>query len=256
MPLFAGVDVGSSATKAVLVDEHLRVLGRGTGDSGADFAGAAESAFEQALGQAGVTRDIIGYVVSTGYGRGNVAFANAQRTEIHCHAKGAFHLFPRAITVVDIGGQDNKIIQVDRRGRRLDFAMNRKCAAGTGSFLEEIAHRLRIPLQDLSGMASRSTDVTVSIGSYCTVFAQTEILAKIRAGIKREDLARAAMVSVARRVLETLAVSNEVVATGGVVAHNPPMKEILSEILGVVVHVPPHAQHVGALGAAITAAGK
>jgi (R)-2-hydroxyacyl-CoA dehydratese activating ATPase len=254
MKIFAGIDVGSADTKAVLIDESSKVLGTGLCHSGTDFSLAAQTAFQQAFETAGASKDQVSGVAATGYGRANVEAATCTRTEIDCHARGAFHHFPRAITVVDIGGQDNKIISLDSNGKRLRFALNRKCAAGTGSFLEEMALRLRIPIEQLSGLASRSTDPSVSIGSFCTVFAMTEILGKIRGGVKVEDLARAALESVARRVLETQAISGDVVATGGVVAHNPILISILSRILGCEVFVPPHPQYAGALGAALFAA--
>ena len=254
MKLFAGIDVGSAATKAVLLDEQLQVLGRGLTASAGDFAAAASLAFEQALAQAGRKRADVAVVVATGYGRENVAFAAFQRTEIDCHARGAFHHFPRAIVVVDIGGQDNKIIQLDDRGHRVSFTMNRKCAAGTGAFLDELALRLKIPLSQLSELASQSQDPSVKLGSYCTVFAMTEILSRLRAGVKPQDLVRAALESVARRVLETRVISGEVVATGGVVAHNPLLQEILARVLDTTVHLPPDPQHTGALGAALAAA--
>lgn len=251
MTLFAGIDVGSSATKAVIINEQKEVLGRAVGPSGADFSQASEKAFEEALALANASADQVASVVSTGYGRTNVDFTDSTRTEIDCHARGAFHYFPRAITVVDIGGQDNKVIQLDDRGRRTGFTMNRKCAAGTGSFLEEMALRLNIPLSDFSDLARRSKDPSVAIGSFCTVFAMTEILAKIRAGVRPEDLARAALESVARRVLETRVITGDVVVTGGVAAHNVVLPEILGKILDAEVHVPPYPQHVGAMGAAL-----
>ncbi len=254
MKAFCGIDVGSAATKAVVINESLQVRGMGLASSGADFAGAARRVFDQALKEAGIAESGVEAVVSTGYGRTNVDFATGRRTEIDCHARGAYHHFPQAITVVDIGGQDNKIIQLDASGRRLKFAMNRKCSAGTGAFLEEMALRLNVPIDKLSKMAESSTDRGVSIGSYCTVFAMTEILSKVRAGVKTEDLARAALVSVAKRVLETQAIVTAIVATGGVVGHNPIMREILREILKTEVHVPPHPQHIGAFGAALVAA--
>jgi len=253
MGLYAGIDVGSGYTKAVLLDEAGAVVGRGLTHSGADFAGAAERARDEALAEAGAELGQITACVSTGYGRTNVAFATSNRTEIDCHARGAFHHFPRAITVVDIGGQDNKVIRVDDRGRRINFNMNRKCAAGTGSFLEEIAFWLKIPLEEFSGLADRSTDPDVSLGSYCTVFAKTEILARIREGVKAEDLARAAIESVAKRVLETQIITGTVVLTGGVVAHVPRIRQILAKVLDTTVEVPPEPQHTGALGAALAA---
>lgn len=254
MRYFAGIDVGSAATKAVILDGQQQAVGRGLAHSGADFAGAARAAFEQALGEAGVPPGDVAGVVSTGYGRTNVTFATGTRTEIDCHARGAYACVPRAITVVDIGGQDNKVIRIDADGRRVGFTMNRKCAAGTGSFLEEIALRLKIPVEDFPALAAQSTDPEVTLGSFCTVFAMTEILAKIRAGVKAADLARAALTSVGKRVLETQQITGEVVATGGVIAHQPLLVEILSDILRTQVHVPPWPQHIGALGAALSAA--
>jgi predicted CoA-substrate-specific enzyme activase len=157
------------------------------------------------------------------------------------------------MTVVDIGGQDNKVIRVDDRGRRIDFNMNRKCAAGTGSFLEEIAFWLKIPLEEFSDLADRSTNPDVKLGSYCTVFAKTEVLARIREGVKVEDLARAAIESVAKRVLEARVITGTVVLTGGVVAHVPRVTSTLAKVLGTEVRVPPEPQHTGALGAALAA---
>ena len=257
MALYAGIDVGSGYTKAVVLDDDAGVVGSGLTHSGADFSAAAERARDEALAEAGATLGVeaaqLDAVVSTGYGRTNVAFATSRRTEIDCHARGAFHHFRRAITVVDIGGQDNKVIRVDDAGRRINFNMNRKCAAGTGSFLEEIAFWLKIPLKDFSGLADRSTDPNVSLGSYCTVFAKTEILARIREGVKAEDLARAAIESVAKRVLESQVITGAVVLTGGVVAHVPRMRQTLARVLDTTVEVPPNPQHTGALGAALAA---
>lgn len=249
----AGVDVGSSYTKAVLLGPDGDVLGSGLTPSGADFAQAAETALEEALAQAGVGREGLAAVVATGYGRTNVAFATGHRTEIDCHARGAYHHVRHAATIVDVGGQDNKVIRVDDAGRRVDFTMNRKCAAGTGSFLEEMALWLRIPLDELPRLAERATDPSVRIGSYCTVFARTELLARVREGVTPANLARAAYESVARRVLETRALTDEIVLTGGVIAHNPPFSKILSEVLERPVVVPPDPQHCGALGAALVA---
>ncbi|MFH2009022.1 MAG: acyl-CoA dehydratase activase [bacterium] len=253
MSYFAGVDVGSGYTKAVILNGSLAVIGRGLTHSGADFAAAAARARDEALAEAQLDAAELEGVVSTGYGRTNVSFATGTRTEIDCHARGAYHDLPQAITVVDIGGQDNKIIRVDGGGRRIDFTMNRKCAAGTGSFLEEIAFWLKIPLEDFSTLAEQSTDPSVSIGSYCTVFAKTEILAKIREGVAATDLARAALESVAKRVLESKVISGDVVLTGGVIAHVPKMQDILAAVLGATVLVPPFPQHTGALGAALAA---
>ena len=252
MTYYAGVDVGSGYTKAVVLDDSA-VVGRGLTHSGADFTAAAIRARDEALAEAQLEADQLEGVVSTGYGRTNVPFATATRTEIDCHARGAYHGVPQAITVVDIGGQDNKIIQVDADGKRIGFTMNRKCAAGTGSFLEEIAFWLKIPLEEFSELAKQSTDPDVSIGSYCTVFAKTELLSKIRQGVAAADLARAALESVAKRVLESQVITGDVVLTGGVIANVPKMRDILAAVLDTDVLVPPFPQHTGALGAALAA---
>lgn len=254
MKLFAGIDVGSVATKVVLLDADARVVGRGLSPSPPDLADASSSSLEQALEQAGATRSDLAGVVSTGFGRESVGFASGQRTEIDCHARGAFHCFPMAMVVVDIGGQDNKLIHVDARGRRLQFILNRKCASGTGAFLEELAMRLRIPLERLSELASQSQRADVRLGSHCTVFAMTEILSRIREGVPIEALVRAAYGAVARRILEAGVITGEVVATGGVVAYHPLLREILALELGTPVHLPPFPQYIGALGAALAAA--
>ena len=137
-----------------------------------------------------------------------------------------------AITVIDVGGQDNKVIRVAEDGRQLGFRMNRKCAAGTGAFLEEIAHRLDVGLGELDVLARQAQNRTVRIGSYCTVFAATEVLSRIRAGAGLPELAYAAFESVAQRVLETANAEGTVVLTGGVAEHSPMLGEILDRKLG------------------------
>jgi predicted CoA-substrate-specific enzyme activase len=249
---FAGIDVGSTTTKAVIVDAGGELRAAAVARSGADFEGAAWRTLEEALGIAGILRSRIGRIVSTGYGRRNVAFADDRRTEIACHARGAFEQARRAVTVVDVGGQDSKLIVLDDAGARLRFRMNRKCAAGTGAFLEEMARRLDVPVGELDLLARHSTK-KVSLGSFCTVFAATEVLAKIRAGEKREDLAHAALRSVARQATEGESVTGPVIATGGVAEHLPLFASILADLLQTTVEVPAHAQACGAFGAALVA---
>jgi predicted CoA-substrate-specific enzyme activase len=194
----------------------------------------------------------IANAVSTGYGRKNVTFVNDTRTEIGCHAGGCYLYFPREITVIDIGGQDNKIIKLDKSGRRTSFKMNRKCAAGTGAFLEEMSARLDIPLEEMDQMASRSANM-VKLGSFCTVFSATEVLENIRHGKKIEDIVKGVFFSVIRRVLEMDALTENVVMTGGVVAHNPFLVKMTEEIIGRKILVPDHPQLTGAIGAALYA---
>ncbi len=157
-----------------------------------------------------------------------------------------------ALTVIDIGGQDAKIILVDEQGRRIGHKMNRKCAAGTGSFLEEMAMRLDVPIAGLPALAAAATE-EISLGSFCTVFTGTEVLGLIRQGKRPADLARAAYRSVVKRVLERERVQGRVIATGGVVAHHPMVVELLEKAVGEKVAVPEHAQEIGALGAALAA---
>jgi predicted CoA-substrate-specific enzyme activase len=191
--------------------------------------------------------------VATGYGRESVAHAHDRVTEIHCHGVGAYHLVPRRITIVDIGGQDNKVIKLDAGGKRIEFRMNRKCAAGTGAFLEEIAVRLDIPLGDLDRLA-RSTTEAVQLSSFCTVFAKTEILAHLRRGVPIEHIVRGAYLSVVGRVVEMDRLAGEIVLTGGVAAHHQVVRELVAERTGAEVTVPPFPQFAGALGAALIGA--
>lgn len=247
-----GVDVGASATKAVLLDAAGRPRARSVRKSGADFAGAARACRDEVLAAAALDPADLGPVVATGYGRHSVAFANGAVTEITCQARGCYASFPRALTIVDIGGQDNKVIVIDRRGGRQSFKMNRKCAAGTGAFLEELAAQLDVPLERLNGLAQQGSG-KLELGSFCTVFAKTELLTLIARGTPLAEMARAAYRSVVKRVLEMDPLAGEVVLTGGVVAHHPLIRELLAEALGRPVLVPPDPQHTGALGAALLA---
>ena len=250
--LFCGVDVGASATKVVLLDSEGEVQARVVRSSGVDYEATSRQCLAEALDGAGAPGAEVAFTVSTGYGRRNVTFAGKAITELHCHGAGCHHLVPRAITVVDIGGQDNKVINLAADGKRLDFRMNRKCAAGTGAFIEEIALRLALSIEELNGLAEASTK-EVALGSFCTVFAATEILAKIRAGERVEDIVKGAFRSVVKRVLEMDTVDGTLVLTGGVVGHNPILPKLIEESFGNRVLVPPHPQHIGALGAALVA---
>jgi predicted CoA-substrate-specific enzyme activase len=249
---FAGIDVGTTTTKAAIIDADKRLLGHAVRRSGADLARAAKTAFEEAIARAGVDEETIQLVVATGFGRRNVPFAHGTKTEITCHGRGCHHYFPESLTVVDIGGQDSKIIKLDAQGRRVDFKMNRKCAAGTGSFLEDIAHKLGLPVADLNDLA-RSTDNTAQIGSYCTVFSATEVLERIRGGERTDGIVRGLFDSVSKRILEMDTLTGRVVMTGGVVAHNPIVAELLSARAGIEVEIAPHPQIMGAFGAALIA---
>ncbi len=252
MPYFCGVDIGASAAKLVIVDESARTVGKALRRSGVDYAATAEACLTDALAVAGLARDDIAASLSTGYGRENVTWADGRMTEIACHGRGAWHRFRRAMTVIDIGAQDSKVMHLDGAGHRTGFKMNRKCAAGTGAFIEEIAYRLDLPLSDLNGLAERSTR-EVALSSFCTVFAATEILSRIRAGEKVEDIVKGAFRSVVKRIFEMDTVDGALVMTGGVVAHNPYLAALVEETFAAPVLVPPDPQHVGAFGAALFA---
>ena len=248
--IYAGIDVGTSTTKAVIIDGDKKILGNSVKRSGTDLVSAAKAVFEEALSRAEVAPDLVNAVVATGYGRKSVPFADDTKTEIGCHGRGCFHYFPEAITVVDIGGQDNKTIKLDKQGLRIGFKMNRKCAAGTGAFLEEIAHKLDIPLEKLNTLAQAASK-TAQIGSYCTVFTATEVLDRIRAGERTDEIVRGLFASIAKRILEMDTLTDRVIMTGGVVAYNPVIVDLVSEALGRKVLVPDHPQCTGALGAAL-----
>ena len=249
---YAGIDSGSWNTKAVIVDGDARVLGTSVVRSGADLAGAAERAYDDALSRAGYTRDDVQAVWATGFGRQSVAFAHGSRTELDCHGRGAAHYVPGPLTVVDIGGQDAKVIRIDSAGQRLSHRMNRKCAAGTGSFLDEIALRLGVPIENMDALAAESR-AALELSSFCTVFAGTELLTLIRGGNQPADLAMAAYRSLVKRIVAMDVLQGRVVATGGVIAHHPTMVRLLSHELRVEIMVPPHPQEMGAFGAALAA---
>ncbi len=249
---YAGVDVGSSATKVVIVDGSGTVASMALELSGMDFVAASKTALEKAAKDAGTSIDNIAHITSSGYGRKNVEFANDTKTEIACHARGAYQYFREAMTIVDIGGQDNKIIKLGPDGNRLDFKMNRKCAAGTGAFLEEIALRMNVDMSKMDALARKSEEV-VTISSFCTVFAATEILSLVRQGAQTRDIAKGAFRSVVKRVIEMDSLAGTIVATGGVVSHNPIVLELMAETIGHEVLTPPEPQFSGALGAALYA---
>lgn len=253
IPLFVGLDMGSSRTKVAIIDAQGVVLGHAVRRSGIDFGATAAACLDHALEMAGGGRKDIAGAVSTGYGRANVGFVTEMsKSEIGCLARGCHHYFPTAITVIDIGGQDNKIVHLDDAGRRTGFKMNRKCAAGTGSFLEEMASRLDLPLEQMNDLARESREM-IKLGSYCTVFSATEVLENIRHGKNVSDIVKGIFYSVIRRVLEMDALTDQVVMSGGVVAHNRYLVEMTAEMIGRPVLLPELPQLTGAIGAALYA---
>jgi (R)-2-hydroxyacyl-CoA dehydratese activating ATPase len=251
-PIFGGIDIGASATKSAIIDDQRRILATDVRKTGVSFEACALDSMAAALASCGRTIQDLTKIFATGYGRHNVAFSSDTRTEIACHSKAAYFYFPRRITVVDVGGQDNKIIHLDPEGRRDHFKMNRKCAAGTGAFLEEVAQRIDVPFGEIDAMARQASHV-VHMGSYCTVFTKTEILAHLRAGEKVPEIVAGLVESVVKRIVEMDPLSGEVVMSGGVVAHNPILAEMLARHIGHPVSILPNAQLAGAIGAALLA---
>jgi len=249
---YAGVDLGASRTKVAILDTDKNLRGHAVKKSGTDFAATADSCLAAALKMADIKKGAIERTIATGYGRNNVSFASGTKTEIGCHAKGAFFYFPFSSTIIDIGGQDNKVIKVDQSGRRTGFKMNRKCAAGTGAFLEEMALRLDVALGEMDRLASQS-DNMVKLGSFCTVFSATEVLENIRQGKKLADIVKGVFFSMIKRVMEMDSLTEKVVMTGGVVAHNPFMVKMAEEIIERQILVPEYPQLAGAIGAALYA---
>jgi predicted CoA-substrate-specific enzyme activase len=247
-----GVDVGSTQTKAVILDEARRICGRSLIMTGANVMAAAQEAFQAALDDAVVREADVGFVIGTGYGRYKVTFGNDQVTEISCHARGAAHLFPGTRTVLDMGGQDTKAIKIGPNGDVTDFCMNDKCAAGTGRFLQAASFALEIPLGDLGGIAMGSQR-PVKISTTCTVFAESEVLAWAAKGKKVEDILMGVHRSIAARsiaLLTRVGVDPTVTFTGGV-ARNIAMVAVLNEMLGVTLQVGDDSHYMGALGAAL-----
>lgn len=234
------------------MDASGAIRGHTVLDTGGYFEDRARAALDQTLQQADCGRDEIGWMVATGYGRLRVPAADEAVTELSCHARGAYHHVPREITVVDIGGQDNKFLKLDAEGRRGRSRMNRKCAAGTGAFIENAARQLGLPCSDLQSIAE-SADEAVEIGSFCTVFAGTEIIEHLRRGSTMPSIVRGVMRAVALRVFEMGRWSGEVVLTGGVAEYFPIVGRELERLSGCAVIIPPRPQIVGALGAALYA---
>ncbi|MDH3458226.1 MAG: acyl-CoA dehydratase activase [Gemmatimonadota bacterium] len=254
MAYAAGVDVGSTQTKAVIIDEDKVIVARALTETGANVIRAAETAFQEALQAGDLREEEVEYVVGTGYGRYKVTFGNTQVTEISCHGRGAVHMFPDTRTVVDMGGQDTKAIRVSRTGEIVDFCMNDKCAAGTGRFLGAASSALDIPLDDLGPTALRG-ERAVKISTTCTVFAESEVLSWLGKGKKIEDILLGVHQSIASRsagLLRRVGIEEAVTFTGGV-AKNVAMIDTLNRSLGVQVHVNEESHYMGALGAALFA---
>ncbi len=254
MRFAAGVDVGSTQTKAIIAEESRGIVARTLVDTGANVVKAAEHAFHQACQEAKLDARDVGFVVGTGYGRYKITFGNAQVTEISCHARGANHLFPNTRTVIDMGGQDSKAISVGPTGEVRDFVMNDKCAAGTGRFLANAAEVMGLTLDDIGPLSLKATK-PVKITTVCTVFVESDILSYLAQGKKAEDILAGVHLAIAKRTLSLarrVNIEPEITMTGGV-ARNQGMVRALEEVVGRPLKVSPDAQFMGAVGAALFA---
>lgn len=248
-----GIDIGSTASKCVMLADGKEIVAKSLIAVGAGTSGP-QRAIDAVLEAAGKTREEIAFVLATGYGRNSLeGFADHQMSELSCHAKGAAFLFPQVRTVIDIGGQDVKILRVEN-GAMTNFQMNDKCAAGTGRFLDVMARVLEVDVNDLGTLGAKSTK-EVAISSTCTVFAESEVISQLAQGTDKCDIINGIHKSVAGRVAglaHRVGVQDDVVMTGGV-AQNSGVVNALQEQLGHTIHTSPLTQYVGALGAALFA---
>ena len=248
----AGVDVGSTQTKAIVLSEEKKIIGRSLINTGAFVSQAAERAFQEAVESAGLPAEQVAYVVGTGYGRYKVTFGDAQITEISCHAKGAKFLFPNTRTVIDMGGQDAKGIRVGDDGDVKDFVMNDKCAAGTGRFLSNAAETLGVSLDEI-GPISLQGKKAVRLSTVCAVFVESDIMSYLAEGKTMPDILAGVHSAIAARtvaLVRRVGIEAEVSFTGGV-SRNLGMVRALEEKLGLPVNVCEDSHFIGAIGAAL-----
>ena len=254
----AGIDIGSVAAKMVIINERKEVLAYLCTDTIPDVDYLGRSLFRDGLAMAGLSKDDIFCLVSTGYGRYRADFADENRTEILCHAAGVHHEFPSVRTIIDIGGQDSKAIILNTEGRVVNYSMNSRCAAGTGRFTEVMAKALRIELERWGEVVASAGERT-KISNTCTVFAESEVISKVMQKVPLNSVLAGVCEAIATRVIETVrraagtaGVVPEVAFTGGV-ANNGGVRQVLEEKLGLPLLVPGTPQMTGALGAALTA---
>ena len=248
-----GIDIGSTASKCVMLLDGKEIVAKSLIAVGAGTSGP-QRAISEVLEQAGKTREEMSFTLATGYGRNSLeGIADQQMSELSCHAKGASFLFPDVHTVIDIGGQDVKVLQIEN-GVMTNFVMNDKCAAGTGRFLDVMARVLEVKVEDLGDLGAQSTK-NVSISSTCTVFAESEVISQLSMGTDKKDIINGIHHSVAARVAglaHRVGVKERLVMTGGV-AQNKGVVNALEEELGHVIYTSPLTQYNGALGAALFA---
>lgn len=251
--LVVGIDIGSLTSKVVIMDEsHIR--GYAILRSGLNIKTTVANCLKEAFKDTGLKQESVKKIVATGYGRANIPIAEKTVTEITCHAKGAYWLNPDIRTVIDIGGQDSKVISISDQGQVVDFMMNDKCAAGTGRFLEVMAQALDVELEEL-GECSMKSKTRINISSMCTVFAESEVISLIAEGCRKEDIIRGLHEAITNRIYSManrLHIESKVALTGGVAKNKGIINAFQKKIKGRL-YLPPEPQIVGAIGAALIA---
>lgn len=248
---FAGLDIGSAYTKALLLDERKSLIATFLCPTKSDMAYSAGIALSEVMAKAGIGREAV-FVTTTGYGKRLVCDADLQENDILCLGYAAGHINKDIRTIIEVGGQDAKVVRIDERGMLLDFVMNDRCSAGTGQFLEVIAQTLGIALEDFPELSLQSTK-EIRLSSTCTVFAQTEIISFIAAQTKKEDIINAVQKSIALRIRElALEIETEdIVCFAGGLACNKAIKEELRRSMAKKLFVPNQSQFFAAYGAAL-----
>jgi len=248
--LSLGIDIGSATSKVVIMKDGAEIIAKALHTAGIGSEGG-KIAMDKALADAGLKMEDIDVVTATGYGRNILEFADYRISELSCHGKGAHFLCNDVRTLIDVGGQDAKVVKLDSAGRMLDFVMNDKCAAGTGRFMEVMARVLSCDIDELSALSANAEPAAIS--SICTVFAETEVISRLAAGIPRSNIAAGVNLSVAKRVYglaSRCGVVPTVMMSGGV-AKNASLVKALSEIMHEPIIVDKDCQYCGAIGAAL-----
>lgn len=254
--LFCGIDIGSLSSDGVVIDENQTIVAHHIEATGVSGVKASEKVLHQLCLSANCNPEDIDFTVSTGYGRERVPFTGKAITEITCHARGANYWNPQTTIVIDIGGQDSKVIRIDKSGRVVDFAMNDRCAAGTGRFLEVMARALEVELIELGERSTRAK-ASCQISSICTVFAESEVVSLLAQGHPINTIIRGLHEAIARRTIGLLQrvrpLPSDAITISGGVAHNSGVVEELEKIVKMKIFKPAEPQITGALGAAIIA---
>ncbi len=252
----AGVDAGNKYTRVVILKDG-QVLAKGEVVSGFNQQKAADDSFNLALQEAGLSKENVNYVIATGAGKTEVAFSNSNITDLTAATKGAKFICPTARFVVDVGAEESRVAKIDKDGRVVDFAVNEKCAAGAGSFVEAMSRALEIPIEQMGELSLQSTK-TVQINAQCAVFAESEVVSLIHANTAKKDIANAVNDAMASRIMSMVrrvGVEKDLVIIGGM-ANNRGFVKSMEDGLEMKVVLPAEPNFVGALGAAVVAAEK